>query len=330
MKKNSNIIKKLHDYNLLGRGGAGFPTAVKWESVLKAKASKKFVVCNASEGEPGVMKDHYLLEKYPDVVICGMKIAIETLHAERGFIYLNHTSFKKLKNKLKRSIGSLPITLIQKYGGYVAGEETVVCEVIEGKRAEPRLKPPLPVQSGLWGCPTLVNNVETFYYVGKIANNEYQNMRYYSITGDCKKSGLYELPVDMSIEKILTTTGNMPKFDFFIQMGGGAIGEIMVPKELDRSCGGAGAIVVYNRKKTDTKKLMHQWANFFVSASCGKCLPCREGVFQLVNELQKKTPDKKILEEILYTLEVSSFCAMGKSIPLAFTSLMNKVIYAKE
>ena len=160
------IISEIKRHNLLGRSGAAFPTALKWELVSKAKAKEKYIICNGSEGDPGAFKDGFILENYPQEVIAGIKIALEAIDNSSAYLYLRKDYYKKFDKKL---IKGLDIKLFKKTGGYLAGEETSVCAAIEGERPEPRIKPPFPSESGLWGCPTLINNVETFYCVAKIA-----------------------------------------------------------------------------------------------------------------------------------------------------------------
>jgi len=218
-----------------------------------------------------------------------------------------------------------PVVFFKKTAGYLAGEETSVCEVIEGQRPEPRIKPPFPVQTGLWGYPTLINNVETFYYVAKIAKNQYKNTRFYSISGEVKNKGVYELPVNWPIEKILKETKNYPDFDFFLQAGGGASGEILLPQELKQSVFGQGAIIVFNRKKTDPLSLMKKWVDFFLQENCDKCVPCREGVYRLAEMLEKGKIDKKLLADLTFVLKETSFCGLGKIVMTPFNSLINKL-----
>ena len=320
-----NIITKLKKNKLLGRGGASFPTGLKWEMVKKAKARKKYVICNASEGEPNVFKDGFILENYPEEVIEGIKIALEIMGNNSAYIYLRKDYYEKFQKRLKKLTENLPVNLFKKTGGYLASEETSVLESIEGKRPEPRIRPPFPPQSGLWGYPTLINNVETFYYVAKIAKGEYQDTRFYSISGDIKNEGVYELPENYSIFQILKETKNWPNFDFFIQAGGGAVGEILLPNELNQSVKGAGAIIVFNRKKTNLFSLMKKWTDFFLEGNCDKCVPCREGVFRLAEMIRKERIDKKTLGDLFFVLEQTSFCALGKSIVVPFRSLMDKL-----
>ncbi len=310
----------------MGRGGAGFPTYLKWEAVNKEKADKKYIVCNGSEGEPNVFKDGFILENYPEKLIQGIEIALETIGNSSAYIYLKKDYYKKFKKLLEKLIGNLPITLFEKTGGYIAGEETAVLESIEGRRPEPRIKPPFPTESGLWGYPTLINNIETFYSVAKIADNEYKNTRFYSIGGDVKNKGVYELSENLTIKEILEKTHNYPLFDFFVQKGGGASGEILLSNELDQMVKGVGAIIIFNKAKTDLFVLMETWADFFMKGNCDKCVPCREGLFRIAEMIKKKEIDEKVMEEIFFVLEKTSFCALGRGAVVPFRSLINKLM----
>jgi len=321
-----DIIEKLKEAGLKGRGGAGFPTATKWELVKKAKGGKKYVICNASEGEPNVFKDGHIIEKYPKELIDGIDIAMKAIGADAAYIYLNKDYYKEFKSRLEEIIGEKNITLFKKKARYIGGEETSAVESIEGKRAEPRKRPPFLTDYGLFGCPTLMNNVETFYYVSKIAKGEYKKNRFYSVNGDVNNSGVFELPEDMTIFQVLKKTENYPSFDFFVQVGGGASGEIMLPEELNRAATGAGSITVFNRKKTDVFALMQKWADFFHVGNCDKCVPCREGAFRISEMVKSKKLDYEVLESLFLSLRESSFCALGRGIPVPFQSLIEKVI----
>lgn len=321
-----DIIEKLKEAGLKGRGGAGFPTATKWELVKKATGSKKYVICNASEGEPNVFKDGYIIEKYPEELVNGIDIAMKAIRADTAYIYLNKDYYKKFKNRLEEIIGKKNIILFEKKARYIGGEETSAVESIEGKRAEPRKRPPFLTDYGLFGCPTLMNNVETFYCVSKIAKGEYKKTRFYSVNGDVNNQEVFELPEDMTIFQVLKKTENYPSFDFFVQVGGGASGEIMLPEELNRAATGAGSITVFNRKKTDVFALMQKWADFFHIGNCDKCVPCREGAFRISEMVKSKKLDYEILESLFLSLRESSFCALGRGIPVPFQSLIEKVI----
>ena len=326
MHMSKDIITKLTEEKFLGRGGASFPTGLKWKTVKEVKAEKKYIICNASEGEPNVFKDGFIIENYPEEMIQGIKIALETIDNSSAYIYLSKDYYEKFKDSLKELIKDSQIFLFKKTGGYLAGEETLICESIEGKLLEPRIKPPFPAQFGLWGCPTLINNVETFYYVAKIAKNQYKKTRFYSVVGDVENKGVYELPESYSILQALKETKNLPDFDFFVQSGGGASGEILLSSELDQQCKGVGSIIVFNRKQTDLFSLMKKWADFFLEENCDKCIPCREGSYRIAEMIKKEKIDKKILDDLFLVLEESSFCALGRGIPLPFRGLITKLL----
>lgn len=332
-----DIIEKLKKAELKGRGGAEFPTGLKWEMVKKEKAEKKYVICNASEGEPGVFKDGYILENYPEEVVEGMKIAIKNLGDNvSGYIYLRKDYFEKFKEKLEKLVAKLPIELFCETGGYLCGEESTLIESIEGKREEPRVKPPFPTQKGLFGFPTLVNNVETFYYVSKIAKGEYKKTRFYSICfahlpagiieREPYRKGVFELSEDMTIGEILEKTKNTPPFEFFLQIGGGASGKIIKKEEIGEKVCGAGAIVIYNLKETDPVLLLKEWVSFFMRENCDKCVPCREGLFRIYEDLEDGKIDKKILNDIIFVLEKASFCGLGKGAAMAIKTFSEKIL----
>lgn len=312
-----DIITKIRESGLTGRSGSCFETALKWELVKKEKAEKKYAICNASEGEPGVFKDKYILENYPDVLIDGIKTAIETLNIDSAYIYLNKDYYPFFKKSFK----NLPIFLHKKPEGYIAGEETSAIESIEGKRAEPRVKPPFPTQKGLFGCPTLIHNVETFYYISRIKEGSYDKKRFYCITGDVK-GGVYELPENWSVEKVLKSTKNWPKFDFFLQVGGGACGEIILKEEAKKPIRGLASIIVFNKEKTDPFVLMKKWVDFFLNGNCDKCTPCREGLFRLEEIIRRG----ESADEIFFAMENTSLCPLGRNAVKPFKSLIKKII----
>lgn len=322
-----DILSKIKKANLVGRGGAGFPVEKKWSAVKNAIGDKKYVVCNASEGEPGVAKDGYILEHYPEKVIDGMKIAVDFLGAEKGYIFLNHSYYKKLNKKLIKLLKDSKIEIFAKpiNAGYIGGEESAILNAIEGKRIEPRLKPPFPTTRGLWGCPTLINNVETFYNVSLVISGNYKNNRFYTITGDCPNEGVYELPDNLTIEKLLNQTKNYPKFSFFVQIGGLACGEVLNSSQLKRQVSGAGSIAVYSLAKNSFKKIIKGWLNFFAGESCGQCTPCREGVYRLNEVFSEENINWELFNGLLDNLSDASFCALGGSIPIPIKSFMKNV-----
>ena len=324
----SNIVAKIKKANLTGRGGGCFGTATKWEMVKKAPGKRKFVVCNGSEGEPGIKKDLFILEHHAGHMVDGMKIAIEYLKAEKGVIYLNPEYYKKYRRHLAQLCQGAPIEIFCKphHAGYIGGEETAAVNCIEGIKCEPRLRPPFPTTCGLYDCPTLINNIETFYDVSLIAAGKYENKRYYTINGDCLWTGVYYLPEDWTIENILKETKNFPAFEFFVQVGGDASGEVLNDKQLIRPVGGGGSITVYSLTKHDLMGLMRGWANFFAHESCGQCTPCREGTFRLKEIMDSKDPDWKLVYSILNNLSIASFCGLGCAVPIPFESFIRNVL----
>lgn len=320
-----NIVRKIKEADLKGRGGGGFPTGIKWELVKKAKGKKKYIICNASEGEPNVFKDGYILENYPKEVINGINIAADFISAEYSYIYLNKDYYKKIKNRLEDIIGNKRIIIFEKRAGYIGGEETAVCESIEGRRAEPKKKPPFLTDCGLFNCPTLMNNVETFYYISKISKGTYQKTRFYSVNGDVLNPGVYELPENLTMVQILRETNNYPDFDFFVQAGGGVSGEIMLSEELNKPVYGAGSITVFNKKETDIYSLMEKWAEFYHKGNCDKCAPCREGAYRIYEMIKARNIDMEKLEDIFLSLKKTSFCSLGRGMPLPFESLIKKI-----
>jgi len=321
------IIAKLKKADLRGRGGADFPTYLKWQMVYDVDSGHKYIVANGSEGEPNVLKDEWILKNHPDELVNGLKIALETFKGSEAIIFLRKDYYKKYRAKLGKLIGQAKITVFKEHGGYLSGEETVLCEEIERNLpARPRHKPPFPGQAGISGQPTLINNVETFYYVSKIDKGEYKKTRLYSITGKVPNKGVFELPVDWSIDKILKETKNTPEFDYFVQVGGGASGDILLSSETNQAVSGSGAIVVYDKDKTDPWVLMRTWIDFFMRENCDKCTPCREGSYRMLEMIKAREFNKDILEELFYVLENTSFCALGKSIPLPFRSAIKKLL----
>ncbi len=330
-----DILTKIKQAGLVGRGGGCFPVAIKWDMVNKASGDKKYVICNAAEGEPGVEKDGYIIEHWPDKVINGMEIAIDFFHATGAYLYLNQQYFKKYGKKLTAAIGQAPIKIFIKpfTAGYIGGEESSVLNAIEGHRqggastrVEPRLRPPFPATNGLYGYPTLINNVETFYNVSLVASGEYKNERFYTISGDCPKSGVYQLTDNFTIARVLKETGNYPKFNFFVQVGGDASGELLNQTQIKRPVSGAGSITVYSMEKSGFKKLIKSWLEFFVAESCGQCTPCREGIYRLKEIIIADKIDWDLFRELLDNLAETAFCGLGCAVPIPILSFARNVL----
>jgi len=333
MKLAKNIIKKIAQAKLIGRGCNNFPTAQKWQAVKDAKTTgDKFVVCNISESEPGVFKDEYILAKYPEMVVTGIQIAMQALQASKGFIYLNpeyYTKFSEYLNAIIESKGIEIEIYAKPYHDYIGGEETAVLNSMEAERVEPRLKPPYPTTSGFLGQPTLVNNCETFYAVAQIYLNEYRSTRFYCLTHADGDREVKELPIDITIKKVLKAFGHSPSNKFFYQIGGGAAGTCYNSKQLNRNFDGLASIIIFP-KDTPEKNLVLKWADFFQQESCGQCTTCREGTYRLEEMLEKFYAtgklDLPLFEDLIFTLQNTSFCPLGRISANAILSYWKNVL----
>jgi NADH-quinone oxidoreductase subunit F len=354
------VIEELIKSKLVGRGGAGFPTGLKWKFTREAKGDEKYVVCNADEGDPGAFKDRAILEGDPHAVIEGMIIAGYTIGAHHGYIYIRAEyplAIKRLEIALEqaRKYGLLgkniletgfdfDIELRMGAGAFVAGEETALLNSLEGKRGTPRFKPPYPAQKGVWGKPTLVNNVETLANIRHIILNggewfasmgteNSKGTKLFALSGKVNNTGLIEVPFGLTLgEVIFDIGGGIPKGKRFkaIQMGGPSGGYITseflnLPvdyKEIEKTgsiIGSAGMIVL------DEDNCMVNMAKFFVeftmSESCGQCTPCRVGLKQMYSILDRITngqgtlEDLTLLEKLGKQIKSSSMCALGQTAP---------------
>ncbi|MFH1188407.1 MAG: NADH-ubiquinone oxidoreductase-F iron-sulfur binding region domain-containing protein [bacterium] len=327
MTESQDIIAKLKDAQLVGCGGACFPTWMKWRAVKQQAGDKKvYVIANGSEGEPYVFKDEYVLKHHSEEFIEGIKIALKTFPNAEAIIYLNHDYYDRYKESLEKLSQGFPITYFRKTARYIAGEETALISHIEGKRDEPRSKPPYPAESGLYNYPTLINNIETFYRVYQIHNDTYSHKIFFSISGDVKNKGVFEFREYDTVKNILIETDNWPTSDFFVQIGGGASGAIFLPDELNIPKCGAASIVVFDKEKTDVFKLMEFWATFFAQENCDKCTPCREGSMRILEMTKNNNIDYKKMDNIFLSLEKTSFCPLGRSMATPYRTLISKVI----
>ena len=333
MPTTPDITKKIEKAGLTGRGGAGYPVHLKWETVKKAKGSKKYVICNASEREPGVKKDFHILENHPETVFKGIKVAMDYIETKEAYFNFNEEYYKKLKGKMDQLIKEskdegYKIRIYKEKVSYIGGEETALLNAIEGLRVQPRLKPPYPTEEGLYGMPTLVHNVETLYDVALVAEGKYEGRRFYTISGKAKDPGVYFLSSDLTIEEILKETKNIPDFEFFVHARGGASGIVYNSDQIKKEqAGGTGAIIIHGIDE-DPRKVILSWLEFFNEESCGKCTPCREGTYQLyklVNESKKKIPWEK-MEPIFDVLDVTSFCPLGKSVSIPIRSYKTNIL----
>lgn len=333
-----DILGKIKEVGLKGCGGAFYPTADKWQAVKDSFAVKKYIVANGSEGEPNVTKDGWLLANHPEPVITGMKAALDFLKERKvtvkAYLYLNPIYYKKYATNLKKIIlaKNADIEIFKKPddAGYIGGEETAALNDIEGKKIEPRLKPPFPTVSGLWGYPTIVNNIETFYHIGCLVDGKYKDVRFYSINGDCRKKGVFEFSDEMDIADILKSTDNWPDYRFFVQVGGGACGNILNDNQLDQPACGAMSLTLYNAEVWQPKEVLRKWIGFFMTESCGQCVPCREGTYRLFETINSPEPNWQLVYDLLKNLGEASFCGLGLSVPWPIESYIKNVVCSGE
>lgn len=272
------------------------------------------------------MKDRFILENYPKILIEGIELAMKTIKADRAIIALKDSYYDKYFGLLENHIGKESLEVFRKTGGYISGEETALLEAIEGGRVEPRNKPPHPADDGLWRCPTLINNAETLYSAALVAHNRYKGERLVSISGDCPNPGVFNVPENAAIKRALEISGNILPEDFFVQAGGGASGIVLNQNQLDSPLVGMGAIIVYNRRLAKLGDLALKWARFFRDESCGKCVPCREGTYRLCEILESKNSNWDLMFEIFGAMKSTSSCAMGSFVPIPFESLVKNVL----
>jgi len=324
------IIEKIKSSGLCGRGGAGYPTGKKWEEIYKKNPKEIYICVNGSEGEPGTKKDGFILEHYLKELIEGIKTTYYLFpQTKKIYLYLRKDYFEKYKEKVELLKDNLPLEVFREPGGYLCGENTVLVNSIEGKRFEPRRKPPYLSEVGLFEKPTIVNNVETFYRIYQIVNGIYENKRFYTIGGTAKNPGVFDLPVEMTIKKVLEATKNPINEDQFVQLGGGASGIFYTFDEISSQSAnfGTGVILVYN-KTTSLTEIFKEKLEFLIKENCGKCTPCREGLYFLYklvknNKLLDPSLEKQITD-VIENLVVSSFCGLGSGAGTAFKSLWTK------
>lgn len=354
--KPSDIIDEVKRSGLRGRGGAGFPTGMKWAFAAADSKKPKFILCNADEGEPGTFKDRPILEKNPHLLIEGMIISGYALQAEYGYIYLRG-EYPEAKDILEDAIkqahdkGYLGddvhgkgirfyLHVHQGAGAYICGEETALIESLEGRRGQPRIKPPFPVNEGFLSKPTVVNNVETLANIpyimeigaeaySKIGSPDCPGSKLYSVSGHVKMPGVYELPMGTTLREIIYTHcgGIRDGKKLKAVIPGGISTPILPPEKIDcpmdfvsmpkhGSMLGSGAVIVFD-ETVDLVKVCLRAMKFFEHESCGKCTPCREGVGWLRAIIERIYNGSGTEKDIDLLLEVSknitgkTFCPLG-------------------
>jgi formate dehydrogenase beta subunit len=361
------VIAKLKASGLSGLGGAGFPTGMKWEIVRKEREPIKYVVCNADESEPGTIKDRFIMESVPHLVIEGMIVAGLVTGAHQGILYIRH-EYEEPKEILqeeidrcyregllgKRILGSdltFDLEIFVSPGGYICGEESALLEAIEGKRAEPRNKPPFPGTNGLWNQPTAINNVETFTFATAIlargpdwfkaqGKNGSVGMKFVGISGDVTSPGIFEVPMgtkysELIYEHAAGILGNR-KLLAFAPSGpsSGYLPASMTDLPLDwnavaaaGSMVGSGAIVVCAEGRCMLDMALNA-VRFYRNESCGKCVPCRMGSQKMVEMLSgwteghSSSTDRQLLGELSSAMKLTSICGLGQVVPVPIASVL--------
>lgn len=348
-----DVIEEVKNSGLRGRGGAGFNAGVKWGFSYNTPADQKYVVCNADEGEPGTYKDRIIMENDPQSLLEGMAICGYAIGATKGFIYCRgeYPYVVDILNQAinqardKGVLGDFDIEVRMGAGAYVCGEETALIESIEGNRGEPRFKPPFPGVAGLWGKPTVVNNVETLanlpailekgadWYKG-IGAPGYPGTKILTLTGDVVNKTYFEVPTNTTIRDVVFGLGggvaDNQKFKA-VQIGGtsgGFIPESLLDTPIDFDSMGAigatlgsGAVFVMDETR-DIVDVVTRIAKFFQHESCGKCTPCREGtkrmheLMEKMNSGQATVADFSLVDKLGNTMKKICLCGLGQAAPV--------------
>lgn len=363
--KPQDVLAEVKSAGLVGRGGAAFPTGIKWEGAAKAEGQPKYIVCNADESEPGTFKDRILMEEDPHRTLEGMIIAAYAVGASRGYIYVRGEypyAFKVMSAALEeaRQAGAIgknifgaglefDIEMRLGAGAYICGEETALLESIEGKRGLPRIKPPFPTTHGLFGKPTVINNVETFCNVPlilergaaefrKVGTERSPGPKLFCVSGQIQRPGLYEVPFGVTLRHLLfdLAGGLKPGRKLQAVLMGGAAGAFATEKDLDvilsfenlSGAGlplGSGAVMVFD-DSADLRDVLKRLGHFFADESCGKCYPCQLGAQRQYEILDRSAAgrsvagDRERLSDVGATMIDASLCGLGQTAATAVLS----------
>ena len=367
--KSEQVIDEIKKSNLRGLGGAGFPAGVKWSFIPKNSQKPKYVVVNADEGEPGTFKDRYILSKDPHALVEGIIIAAFAIGSHKAFVYIRGEYVEPalaLKNAIDEAYQNgflghgifntsydMDIVVHMGAGAYICGEETALLESLEGKKGFPRLKPPFPAVSGLFGCPTVINNVETLACVPRIIHRgadwfaqlgceKNGGTRLYSLSGHVKKPGIYELPLGTPLREMIYehAGGILDDRRLKAVIPGGISSSILRVDEIDikmdfnslqaagSMLGSAGVMVM--DETTCMLDMLHVAARFFAHESCGQCSPCRQGTGWLLKIVERirsgdgRRTDLDNLLDIAQNMMGTTICAFGDAAPAPFISYINK------
>jgi NADH-quinone oxidoreductase subunit F len=365
--KPEDVINEVKASGLRGRGGAGFPTGLKWSFMPRTLPGQKYLVCNSDEGEPGTFKDRDILRFNPHIVIEGMAIAAYAMGITVGYNYIHGEIFEIydrfeealeqaraagfLGDKILGSEFSFQLHAFHGYGAYICGEETALLESLEGKKGQPRFKPPFPASFGLYGKPTTINNTETFAAVPWIFRNSGQEYleiglpnnggtKLFSISGDVELPGNYEIPLGTPFSKLLELAGGMRggrKLKAVIPGGSSAPvlpADIMMQTTMDYdsiakagSMLGSGAVIVMDETRCMVKSLM-RLSYFYFEESCGQCTPCREGtgwLYRMVERIengQGRPEDLDVLDSVAHNIMGRTICALGDAAAMPVRSFI--------
>jgi [NiFe] hydrogenase diaphorase moiety large subunit len=348
----SEIIQHMLDSGLKGRGGAGFPTGLKWKYTAAEPSPEKYIVCNADEGEPGTFKDREILDRVSSKVHGGMAIAGKAIGARTGIVYLRG-EYRYLLPKLlielesfHKMIHNIGYDFNIEYrlgsGAYICGEESALFESIEGKRGEPRNKPPYPTVSGVFEKPTSINNVETLVTAMMIilhgskkfttyGTKDSRGSKVFSISGDTPTPGIFELELGMSVQQFVNEFGDG---DTKAVQVGGASGFCVPRKKFAETIIGfegvptGGSMKLFNSSRS-MYNVLHNYLDFFAEESCGQCTPCRVGCQQLLKGVEKvkkgesKSTYLNELVKLADTMKIAAKCGLGQSVGNAFKSIVS-------
>jgi len=363
----SGIIATLKASGLRGMGGAGFPTGMKWEIVRNAPGEEHYIVCNADESEPGTIKDRFIMQTVPWLVIEGMIVAGLVTGSRKGILYIRH-EYEEPREILQKEIDrcyrekllgdrilgsdlNFDLEIFVSPGGYICGEESALLEAIEGKRAEPRNKPPFPGTNGLWNQPTVINNVETFTFATVIlmrgvdwfkaqGRNGAAGMKFVGISGDVNRPGIFEVPMGISYEELLQNyAGGILDNRALLAFAPSGPSSGYLPASMTNlpldwnavaaagSMVGSGAIVVVGEGRCMLDMALNA-VRFYRNESCGKCVPCRMGSQKMVEMLTGWTEgrshdgDMRLLDDLSSAMKLTSICGLGQIVPAPIQSVL--------
>ncbi|MBL4560424.1 MAG: NADH-quinone oxidoreductase subunit E [Bacteroidales bacterium] len=356
-RSDQEIVNEMVNSGLKGRGGAGFPTGLKWKLTAESKEKEKYVICNADEGEPGTFKDREILTRVPHKVLSGMAICAKIIGAQKGYIYLRG-EYKFLVPDLKKELRKFHdildelgldfrVDIFLGSGAYICGEESALIESMEGKRGEPRNKPPFPSVKGFKGKPTVVNNVETLahsYTILKFGAKKFRDLgvkdsrgsKVFSVSGDTPIPGIYELELGMTVQDFVD---DFSDGDCKAVQVGGASGFLVPRKRFGKTTIGyqgkltgislptGGSMMIFNSSRS-MYNVLNNYLDFFEEESCGQCTPCRVGCQQLLKGIkavkrgEKPTSYLNQLLKLTETMKLTAKCGLGQSVANSFSSIV--------